>query len=180
MNHDMPISELSRSLITIAAAILILAGMKTAAPLLGPLFFSIFLAVIFGMLLHWFEKKGLSTRFALLLTLLVFLAIIAVFIVWGASAFLKTTIQYVSLDEAAQSQRMVQVLGKIERKRFEAAAKQALAGEAAAKAEMQVQQVSRIQQIFQWGSTVGPNIEKISVITVEKTQQQAFRFMHCR
>lgn len=40
--------------------------------------------------------------------------IIAVFIVWGASAFLKTTIQYVSLDEAARSQRMVQVLGKID------------------------------------------------------------------
>ncbi len=40
--------------------------------------------------------------------------IIAVFVVWGASAFLKTTIQYVSLDEAARSQRMVQVLGKID------------------------------------------------------------------
>jgi len=40
--------------------------------------------------------------------------IIAVFIVWGASAFLKTTIQYVSLDEAARSQRIVQVLGKID------------------------------------------------------------------
>ncbi|PWB75562.1 hypothetical protein C3F09_02015 [candidate division GN15 bacterium] len=40
--------------------------------------------------------------------------IIAVFIIWGASAFLKTTIQYVSLDEASKSQRIVQVLGKID------------------------------------------------------------------
>lgn len=40
--------------------------------------------------------------------------IIAMFIIWGASAFLKTTIQYVSLDEAARSQRIVQVLGKID------------------------------------------------------------------
>lgn len=40
--------------------------------------------------------------------------IIAVFIVWGASAFLKTTIQYVSLDEATRSERIVQVLGKID------------------------------------------------------------------
>jgi len=40
--------------------------------------------------------------------------IIIVFIAWGASAFLKTTIQYVSLDEASRSQRMVQVLGKID------------------------------------------------------------------
>jgi cytochrome c-type biogenesis protein CcmE len=40
--------------------------------------------------------------------------IIVVFLVWGASAFLKTTIQYVSIDEAERSPRMVQVLGKID------------------------------------------------------------------
>ena len=40
--------------------------------------------------------------------------IIVVFLIWGASAFLKTTIQYVSIDEAAKSQRVVQVLGKID------------------------------------------------------------------
>jgi cytochrome c-type biogenesis protein CcmE len=40
--------------------------------------------------------------------------IIVVFLAWGASAFLKTTIQYVSLDEAANSKRVVQVLGKID------------------------------------------------------------------
>lgn len=40
--------------------------------------------------------------------------IIIVFLGWGASAFLKTTIQYVSLDEAANSKRIVQVLGKID------------------------------------------------------------------
>ena len=89
MNHAMPDSELSRILITIAAAILILAGMKAAAPFLGPLLFSIFLAVIFGMLLHWFEKKGLSARLALLSTMGIFLAIIAVFILVIAGSFLQ-------------------------------------------------------------------------------------------
>jgi len=89
MNTAMPDSELSRNLITIAAAILILAGMKAAAPFLGPLLFSLFLAVIFGMLLHWFEKKGLSARLALLSTLGIFLAIIAVFILVIAGSFLQ-------------------------------------------------------------------------------------------
>jgi AI-2 transport protein TqsA len=89
MNSDMPISKLSGSLITIAAAILILAGMKASASFLGPLLFSIFLAVIFGMLLHWFEKKGLSTRLALLSTLVIFLSIVVVFIVVIAGMFLK-------------------------------------------------------------------------------------------
>ena len=40
--------------------------------------------------------------------------IILVFLVWGASAFMKTTIQYVSLDEAVHAKRTVQVMGKID------------------------------------------------------------------
>jgi predicted PurR-regulated permease PerM len=82
-------SKLSGSLITIAAVVLILAGMKAAASFLGPFLFSIFLAVIFGMLLHWFEQKGFSTRVALFSTLAIFLSIVAVFIVVLAGMFLK-------------------------------------------------------------------------------------------
>jgi cytochrome c-type biogenesis protein CcmE len=40
--------------------------------------------------------------------------IIVVFLAWGASAFFKTTIQYVPLAEAAGSTRTVQVMGKID------------------------------------------------------------------
>ena len=40
--------------------------------------------------------------------------IIAVFVVWGATAFMDTTVQYVSLEKAAVSTRTVQVLGKID------------------------------------------------------------------
>jgi predicted PurR-regulated permease PerM len=89
MNSAIPISDLSRILIIIAAVILILAGMKAAAPLLGPLIFSIFLAVIFGMLLHWFEKKGFSTRKSLFFTLVIFFVIIAVFIIAIVGSFFQ-------------------------------------------------------------------------------------------
>lgn len=40
--------------------------------------------------------------------------IIVVFLIWGTSAFLKTTIQYVPLDEASRATRTVQVMGKID------------------------------------------------------------------
>jgi cytochrome c-type biogenesis protein CcmE len=40
--------------------------------------------------------------------------IIVVFVVWGASAFLKTTVQYVSIAEAKRTGRTVQVLGNID------------------------------------------------------------------
>jgi len=89
MNSSTEFSTLSRGLITLSAVVLILAGMKAAAPFLGPLLFSLFLAVIFGMLLHWFEKKGLSARLALISTVGVFLAIMAVFIVVIAGSFLQ-------------------------------------------------------------------------------------------
>lgn len=41
-------------------------------------------------------------------------AIILAFLVWGASAFMTTTVQYVSLDQAMKSTRTVQVMGKID------------------------------------------------------------------
>jgi predicted PurR-regulated permease PerM len=89
MNSAASLSEPSRILIALAAAIVLLAGMKAAAPVFGPLAFSVFLTLIFGMLLHWFERKGLSARSALILTLGIFFAIVAVFIVVIAGSFIQ-------------------------------------------------------------------------------------------
>ncbi len=40
--------------------------------------------------------------------------IIVLFLIWGTSAFLKTTVQYVSINEARRATRTVQVMGKID------------------------------------------------------------------
>jgi cytochrome c-type biogenesis protein CcmE len=40
--------------------------------------------------------------------------IIVLFMVWGASAFFSSTVKYVSINEARNSQRTVQVMGKID------------------------------------------------------------------
>ncbi len=90
MNPTPPISRLSGILITLAAAIVILAGIQAASSILGPLVLSVYLTLIFGTLLHWFERKGLSTRSALILTLMIFFAIIAVFIVVIAGSFIQS------------------------------------------------------------------------------------------
>jgi predicted PurR-regulated permease PerM len=79
----------ARTLVLAAAAVVVLAGMKAAAPILGPLFFAIFLAVIFGMLLHWLRTKGSSRRVALVVTLAVFIAIIAVFTIVIAGSLIQ-------------------------------------------------------------------------------------------
>jgi cytochrome c-type biogenesis protein CcmE len=40
--------------------------------------------------------------------------IIVIFVLWGASAFLKTTVQYVSIAEAKKMGKTVQVVGNID------------------------------------------------------------------
>lgn len=89
MNDTPSQSPLSGILISLAAAIVLFAGMKAASPILGPLVFSVYLTLVLGMLLHWFEKKGLSTRSALILTLTIFFAIVAVFMVVIAGSFIE-------------------------------------------------------------------------------------------
>ena len=90
-----PPSSLSKAagisgiLITLAAAVVFLAGIQAASSVLGPLLLSIYLMLIFGTLLHWFERKGLSARSALGLTLIIFFAIIAVFMITIAVSFLQ-------------------------------------------------------------------------------------------
>lgn len=42
------------------------------------------------------------------------IAVIVVFIAWGAMSFFETTIQYVPIEKALRSHRTVQVLGKID------------------------------------------------------------------
>ncbi len=41
-------------------------------------------------------------------------AVIVLFLVWGTSAFFKTTVQYVSIEAARSADRTVQVMGKID------------------------------------------------------------------
>jgi len=45
--------------------------------------------------------------------------IVVIFIVWGASAFFKTTVKYVSFDEARQAPGTVQIVGGIDFKSVE-------------------------------------------------------------
>jgi AI-2 transport protein TqsA len=83
------VSGLPGILIAMAAAVILLAGLQAASPVLGPVILSVYLALIFGTLLHWFERKGVSGRAALILTLLFFFAAIAVFVFVIAGSFVQ-------------------------------------------------------------------------------------------
>lgn len=56
-------------IITLAALCIIIASMKAAAPILNPLFLSVFIAVICLPALSWLNKKGLSSGLAITFTI---------------------------------------------------------------------------------------------------------------
>jgi AI-2 transport protein TqsA len=66
-----------RLVLGVAALVIIFAGMKAAATMIGPLFFAVYLAVIFGMLIRWLERKGAPHIPAMAAGIILFLAIIA-------------------------------------------------------------------------------------------------------
>ena len=85
----MPIKKNS-ILISLAAICIIIAGMKAAAPILNPLFLSIFIAIICLPSLAWLNKKGLSSTLAILLviiTLFITLGTVGVYFISSVNEF---------------------------------------------------------------------------------------------
>jgi len=77
-------------LVTLAAICLILASMKAAAPILNPLFLSIFIAVICLPSLAWLNKKGLHSTLAVSLVvcgLMLSISTLAVYVVSSVEMF---------------------------------------------------------------------------------------------
>ena len=58
---EVSLSHASRALIVSAALVIVVAGMKYAAPLLVPFLLSVFIAVISFPLMSWLQQKG-TTR----------------------------------------------------------------------------------------------------------------------
>lgn len=99
--------EPGRSVLIAAGIIIILAGMKAASAFIAPLLLSVFLAILFSILLRWFERKGLSHRSALFLVIFIFLAVIAGFILLIVGLFFQVSGQLpeylVRIDEQIPS-----------------------------------------------------------------------------
>ena len=73
-------------LISLAAICIIIASMKAAAPILNPLFLSIFIAVICIPSLSWLNKKGFSSTLAVTLVMCALFVIIGTLGVYVASS----------------------------------------------------------------------------------------------
>ncbi len=59
----------ARFLVTMAAVVVVVAGMKSAQAILVPFLLSVFIAIVSGPLLFWLKRKGIPTGLALLLVI---------------------------------------------------------------------------------------------------------------
>lgn len=77
--YSKPVGRTGNLLVTLAAFVIVVAGMKTAAPLLVPFLLALFLSILVAAPFSWLQRKGLPAGVALLLVLGLF--IIAMFLV---------------------------------------------------------------------------------------------------
>ena len=77
--RNKPMGRTGNLLVVLAAFIIVVAGMKTAASLLVPFLLAVFLSILIAAPFRWLQRKGLPAGVALLLVLGLF--IVAVFLV---------------------------------------------------------------------------------------------------
>ncbi len=79
MNTTSDPQGITRIVIILAGSIIILAGIKLAASIIGPILVAIFFAILFGMMMRWLERRGVPHWLALAVAIVSFIGVIAGF-----------------------------------------------------------------------------------------------------
>ena len=106
--------------------------------------------------------------------LIIGLAIIIIFSIWAASAFFKTTLRYVSIEEAKTSTRSVQVMGKIDFDRVNYNVDQARLEFEIYDSEANDSHVADRMKIVYYGTIPGNFDQATSVVVKGKSENNVF------
>ncbi len=99
---DQPAGTLgARFLFVAAAVVIVVAGIKAAAPLLVPFFIALFIAAVSLPVAHWLESRGVPKTLAVLVTILADVVVLI-----GVAALLGTSIKDFT-SEAPRYQRIL-------------------------------------------------------------------------
>src|SRR5215210_1579910 len=75
-----------RVMLVLAATVVVLVGIRLAAPILNPIFFALVLTLLFSPVYSWLKRRGLSSPLALMIMLILVGAIfVALFFILGVS-----------------------------------------------------------------------------------------------
>ncbi|MFQ5487077.1 MAG: AI-2E family transporter [Gammaproteobacteria bacterium] len=97
MSSESPSSVVSRLLITCAAVIVIIAGMRAAAPLLVPFLLALFIAIIIAPPLAWLQRRrvpGILAMLAVITGFLVFVVLLTLLVGSSVEDFMRNFPQY--------------------------------------------------------------------------------------
>jgi predicted PurR-regulated permease PerM len=90
-------------LIVLACGVILLAGMKAASPILGPVLCAGFISILFIVLKHWLEKKGFSPRLAVVAVILLYFTTLAGFVLAVGVSLLQLASQLPLYQEGLES-----------------------------------------------------------------------------
>jgi predicted PurR-regulated permease PerM len=85
--------KITPTVIILAGFVIILAGLKAGASILGPVLLAVFFAVLFGMISRWLERKGAPRWVAILAAIVLFLIVLAAFFLLVVSSFVRLIAQ---------------------------------------------------------------------------------------
>jgi len=88
MNINAQEMKASQILITIAAFVIVVAGMRAATDILVPFLLAIFISVISAPPLFWLQRKGLPTWLALI-TVIIGILIVGFLMAWLVGSSVK-------------------------------------------------------------------------------------------
>lgn len=93
MNAPLHPPRILRIVTVLAGFVIILAGIKFSASIVGPLLGALFFAILFGMLMLWLEKKGVPHWLALTIAIISFIAILVGFFLLIVTSFFQLVVQ---------------------------------------------------------------------------------------
>lgn len=100
--------------------------------------------------------------------------VIVLFLIWGTSAFLKTTIRYVSIEQARRATKTVQVMGKIDFDAVHYNAEDSRLEFAIYDAEAESKETAQRMKVVYYGVVPGNFDQATSVVLKGKSEGDTF------
>jgi len=121
MNTSNHTTEASKILVTIAAFVVVIAGMSAAKVILVPFLLSLFIAIISAPPLFWLQRKGLPTWLSLLIVIIGVL-FIGLLVAWLVGSSVKDFSNDLPVYEAKFKQHTAIIMGWLEKRGVDIAA----------------------------------------------------------
>jgi AI-2 transport protein TqsA len=108
VKKDANFSKVTVVMLTIAAFVIIIAGMRAAAGIINPFLLSVFLAILFSPPLFWMQRNGVPNAVAIAVIILILLAVLSLM-----GVIVERSVNSFSRELPAYQQRLTVITGAV-------------------------------------------------------------------